>query len=288
MGRYTDADVADVPVPTGYDGKKPSFHVLSKAHEAEAVEVMTRSFVGTDAKPGEPAHDWICGKEVTGADREAFTRYLVRFSFLQAQNFGSVVLGVRVDGTLAGVAVLFPPGMNIFQGQGCCEACASVPCWCPVFCAMCCCDLKCAMPPTEDKKKYGPLPAKRMAALEAGMKESVKLTKELPKGGYWKVEVMSVAPAFQGQKVAGLVMAAIHHLADRENKPVFLECCSEKLVGFYKHFGFVDGEMSHELKAKGEDGDAGTTMYGLVRKAQGTPGNAGNKAKVVPAQQEMS
>ena len=65
---------------------------------------------------------WVHAGDPTGAlptaaGRQAHFDYLIRFSFLQAQSFGGVVLGAKLNGQLAGIAIAYPPGRMIDPGS---------------------------------------------------------------------------------------------------------------------------------------------------------------------------
>ena len=107
------AEVSDADLPPARSNLVVT--VLTRKDEAEAVRVGSAGFAGNGSAPGEPVQAWVLGGDPTGAlptaaGRQAHIDYIIRCSFLQAQSFGGVVLGAKLDGQLAGIAIAYPPG----------------------------------------------------------------------------------------------------------------------------------------------------------------------------------
>lgn len=278
----TSAEFAEVP------GSKPTeitYHVLGLGDMEAAIRCMTRAFSGNgnaqsddyvptkEGVPGDPLQNWQVGAgdlEVALADKIEFHEYLCRFGFHQGYHLKGLVLGIKYDGNLAGVAVVFPPdspGRDLYSNPM-----AGVG----IFC----CRMGCAMPPS-DAKKYGKFAAKRSNAVEMGMSELSKLNKTL-KGRFWKVEIIAVDPKFQGKGIAREAMKAIQWLADRDNMPLYIECAGDRLADTYKKMGFCDDEHEYELKLPKDDPGPTLKLRGLVRKAK-NPAASTDPRKVSPA-----
>ena len=253
--KYTDADLPE------HDGF--TFHVLRSQDEAEAVELATRSFLGSDGGAAEPMVSWVLGSDSklpAAADREAFARAMQRWCFVQAQHFGGVVIGARKAGKLAGTIVVYPPGTWVEGGDQLCMLLNMTMC------------RGMSLPPM-DAKKYGPFVSKRMNKVEVALASKEINAIRPPKLQFWKVEVLAVDPAFQGQGVSRALMSALFRLADKVGSaPCCVECGTEKLAPLYKKLGFTDGESSKKLVVNGDAGP-GFEISALLRKS-GTPAQA--------------
>ena len=201
--RIAHADLARITVGGGL-----KVRLLTRNDEATAVDCMTQSFAT------EPMQCWVLGDgQQDAAEKEAGHRYFMRFAFLQAVHYNGVILGFDDAQGLAAVpvkicrsnalgiaqlhgpdphsrvvlcgffdrAIVFPPGAAIEAG-GCGELRMAL--------RIICCALGCAMPPTENKGRYGRWPAKRLGALTRGQKALAALTRPL-NGRYWKLEVLA-------------------------------------------------------------------------------------------------
>lgn len=59
---------------------------------------------------------------------------------------------------------------------------------------------------------------------------------------YWYLQILAVAPAYQGRGLAGRLLRPMLARADREGLPVYLETQLQKNVTLYEHFGFKVAE----------------------------------------------
>ena len=245
---------------------------------------MAASFAGSDGVQengvGEPMQCWLLGDEwarpEVRADKLACHRYFVRFAFLQAVHYGGLILGFdNPDGVLCAVAILHPPGTSIAAGSAA-ELCMAL--------RLICCVLGGAMPPTENKKKFGKWPAKRLEAVTTAQKSLHPLVKPL-KNQYWKLEVLAVEPRFQATGVATAALEAIFRLADDDRLPMFVECAGPRLPGFYRSRGFADGEVTTTSNVKGDPGPA-IDFFGLLRNPGSgfSPAAAAGQQRVHPSE----
>lgn len=277
----TTADFAEVPFDVS---PELSYHVLGLGDMEAAIRCMTRAFSGNanaesddyvptkEGTPGEPLQNWMIGGgdfDVALADKIDHHEYLCRFGFHQGYHLKGLVLGIKYNGTLACVAVAFPPdspGRDLYSNPM-----AGV--------GILCCRMGCSMPPS-DAKKYGKFAAKRSHAVDVGLNELSKMNKPL-KGRYWKVEILAVDPKFQGKGISREAIKAIQWLADRENVPCYVECAGDRLAETYKKMGFCDDEHEYELKLHKDDPGPTLKLRGLLRKAK-NPEASSDKRKVVP------
>ena len=80
-------------------------------------------------------------------ERLSIHRYFVKFAWLQAMHYGGLVLGFSdASGAMVACVIMHPPGTAIEPGS-----CAEVS----MAMRLICCKLGCAMPPTENRKKFG-------------------------------------------------------------------------------------------------------------------------------------
>ena len=141
---------------------------------------------GGDGLPGELANDWVLnggGEMVTAETRVTYHRSMQKACFLQARNFGGIVLGVKDNtdtesrGKLLGYAVLHPPGTPLKPGSTD-EIC--------MFTHLMCC--KGVGEPPVSASKIGDVGAKRFKQFEKTMarQELAELRKDY-QGKYWKL-----------------------------------------------------------------------------------------------------
>lgn len=235
--------------------------VLDADDEAAAVECMAASFVA------EPMQRWIIGDStVDDATRLAVHRYFVRFAWLQAMHYGGLVLGFSDSGAygaLVATVILHPPGTAIEPGS-CGENCMAM--------RLICCKLGCALPPTENKIKFGRYPSLRLQALTKAQQALAALTKPL-NGRYWKLEVVAVDPRQQGAGVGTAVTRAACAVADAvQAAPLFVECAGARLPAFYRARGFGAGAgavIEAEAAAKKGDPGGGLRVTGMLRQPAG-------------------
>jgi len=245
--------------------------VLTRKDMAEAVRVGRVGFAGNGSTPGEPVQAWVHAGDPTGAlptaaGRQAHFDYLIRFSFLQAQSFGGVVLGAKLNGQLAGIAIAYPPGRMIDPGS-CDELC--------MFGHICCCKMSCATPPQDPKALHMSSFKPRFAAFERAMKSEALAAVWKPlRKQYWKLEILSVDTPNVG--VGTALVQAVHHLADKDGAPTYVEFAGEQLLSFYTKQGFGEHDATCELK----HGDSTISMYARLRNGAAAAG--GSSAKVAP------
>ena len=246
--------------------------VLTHKDEAEAVRVGGVGFAGNGSAPGEPVQAWILGGDPTGAlptaaGRQAHCDYLIRSSFLQAQSFGGVVLGAKLNGQLAGIAIAYPPGRMINPGS-CDELC--------MFGHICCCKMACATPPQDPKAVHASSFKPRYAAFERAMKSEALAAVWKPlRKQYWKFEILAVDAPSRGQGVGTALVQAVHHLADKDGAPTYVEFAGEQLLAFYTKQGFGEHDATCDL----EHGGSTISMYARLRNGAAA---GGSSAKVAP------
>ena len=271
------AEVSDADLPPARSNLAVTG--LTRKDEAEAVRVGSAGFAGNGSAPGEPVQAWVLGGDPTGAlptagGRQAHIDYIIRCSFLQAQSFGGVVLGAKLDGQLAGIAIAYPPGRMVDPGSSD-ELC--------MFGHICCCKMSCATPPNDPKALHMSSVKPRFAAFEKAMKSEALAAVWRPlRKQYWKLEVIAVDAPCRGQGVGTALVQAVHHLADKDGAPTYVEFAGEQLLSFYTKQGFGEHDASCDL----EHGGSTITMYARVRNGNGSNGAAvvegGSSAKVAP------
>ena len=254
--------------------------VLTRKDEAEAVHVGSVGYAGSGlykSAPGEPVQAWVLGGDPTGAlptaaGRQAHFDYLIRFSFLQAQSFGGVVLGAKVNGQLAGIAIAYPPGKMIDPGSND-ELC--------MFGHICCCKMGCTTPPQDPKALHTATAKPRFAAFEKAMKSEALAAVWRPlRKQYWKLEILAVDASSRGQGVGAALVQAVHHLADKDGAPTYVEFAGEQLLAFYTKQGFGEDGATCEL----EHGGSKISMHARLRNGAAAAGGGGgsSSAKVAP------
>ena len=245
------------------DESQFTFVELDESSLDEAVEVGTRAFNGGDGVPGELANDWVLkggGDAVTADTRIAYHRSMQKACFLQARNFGGIVLGVKGtsdtdnSGKLLGYAILHPPGTPLKPGSTD-EIC--------MFTHLMCC--KGVGEPPVSAAKIGDVGAKRYKQFEKAMarKELAELRKDY-QGKYWKLELLAVDTLARGKGAGKALMKAVQHIVDQDGSAAYVECAGDRLPGFYKKYGGFDaGEESFTMKLP-EEND-GISFTGLIR-----------------------
>ena len=96
------------------------------------------------------------------------------------------------------------------------------------------------------------------------------------------LEVIAVDAPCRGQGVGTALVQAVHHLADKDGAPTYVEFAGEQLLSFYTKQGFGEHDASCDL----EHGGSTITMYARVRNGNSSNGAAvvqgGSSAKVAP------
>jgi ribosomal protein S18 acetylase RimI-like enzyme len=80
---------------------------------------------------------------------------------------------------------------------------------------------------------------------------------------HWYLQIIGVAPAYQGQGFSSRLVRPVLERIDRERMPCFLETNTEKNVAIYRRFGF---EVVSEDKIPRTE----VTSFAMLRKAQTT------------------
>jgi ribosomal protein S18 acetylase RimI-like enzyme len=80
---------------------------------------------------------------------------------------------------------------------------------------------------------------------------------------HWYLQMIGVAPAYQGQGFSSRLLRPMLERIDREGMPCYLETNVEKNVAIYRRFGF---EVISEDKLPGTE----VTTFAMLRKAQTT------------------
>ena len=78
---------------------------------------------------------------------------------------------------------------------------------------------------------------------------------------HWYLQIIGVAPAYQGQGFSSRLLRPVLERIDRERVPCFLETNTGKNVAIYRRFGF---EVVSEDKIPGTE----VTSFAMLRKAQ--------------------
>ena len=273
LSKYTDADLAACAA----DGF--TFHVLTKADEAEAVALGVLAFKGADGKSPEPSFAYCQGIVAPGDELpntkalEYFwgdvATWVHRWLFLQAVTCGGVVVGCRDAATkkLVGYAVLFLPATLAMSQEG-------------RMMKIACCEKGMGAIPSFDKKIFGEKAGPRNLAYEAVPKAKAIVEFKRPFAGkLWKLEVLATDPARQGTGVGRLLMNAVYALSDAERAPMIVECAGESLPSCYRKLGFTEGEATHELAVKD---DPVTCKLTYLLRNKGAAPAAASSATVVP------
>eukprot|EP00943_MAST-04B_sp_MAST-4B-sp1_P001789 g1789.t1 len=251
------ADLANVP---DVDSSKFTFVEMDETNREEYLSVGTRSWVGSDNAPGMQILSWTLaggGDLPTTETREALMRNVLTGAFLQARNFGGIILGVKdVENKLLGHAVIFPPG-TVLQPGSSGEMCT--------FCHLMCC--KGLGEPPIGKGKIGEIGAKRFKAFEAMFSnQDIKKFRAPHEGKFWKLEVLAVDTTERGKGVGKALMKAVQHIIDQDGSAAYVECGGDKLPSFYKKYGgFNAGEITKTLKLNGDEDKDGISFNALLR-----------------------
>lgn len=96
---------------------------------------------------------------------------------------------------------------------------------------------------------------------QAFMEYSNEIRARLMPDRYWYLQMLGVAPAFQGQGYSSRLLTPMLARADREGLPVFLETQLKKNVTLYEHFGF---KLMEEGTITGSD----VYSWAMVREPQ--------------------
>ena len=148
---------------------------------------------------------------VTAETRVTYHRSMQKACFLQARNFGGIVLGVKDNtdtesrGKLLGYAVLHPPGTPLKPGSTD-EIC--------MFTHLMCC--KGVGEPPVSASKIGDVGAKRFKQFEKTMarQELAELRKDY-QGKYWKLELLGVDTLARGRGAGKALMKAVRILSTK-------------------------------------------------------------------------
>jgi GNAT superfamily N-acetyltransferase len=101
----------------------------------------------------------------------------------------------------------------------------------------------------------------RMKLVRSFVDYANDVRKRLVPGRHFYLQVLGVAPVFQGRGYSSRLLKPMLARADREGLPCFLETQAEKNVKFYEHFGFRVGE---EGKIPGGD----VMSWAMVRESK--------------------
>ena len=214
--------------------------VLSSSAEiAEAVEVVTAAWAGSDSYAAQPEalHQWICdaGRQSSESARRALLRWMVRFHFAYARACpGTVCFGVRSDdGTLAAAALVVPyidglpeqrSQVGFFRPRG------------PFIGS-----LREAMRRFRAAVSVGALTDKtvskrfletRAVARKAHQRACASARPHLHVGP------LAVKPAAQGKKHASTLLAHVYACAFDLSVGLYLECSGERPKAIFTRFGY--------------------------------------------------
>jgi GNAT superfamily N-acetyltransferase len=101
-------------------------------------------------------------------------------------------------------------------------------------------------------------------ALPAFTRLGTGLERAFPTGPHWYLEVLGVAPAWQGQGVGTRLLAPLLERADRERLPCYLETATRPNVAFYERLGF---RVERELALL----PGGPPQWTMIRPPQASP-----------------
>ena len=76
---------------------------------------------------------------------------------------------------------------------------------------------------------------------------------------HWILNLLAVAPAYQGQGIGSLLLQPVLEQADREGIPCYLSTFNEQAVGFYKKHGF-------EVLWRGKFSEGSPDLWTMKRK----------------------
>ena len=114
-----------------------------------------------------------------------------------------------------------------------------------MFGHICCCKMSCATPPNDPKALHMSSVKPRFAAFEKAMKSEALAAVWRPlRKQYWKLEVIAVDAPCRGQGVGTALVQAVHHLADKDGAPTYVEFAGEQLLSFYTKQGFGEHDAS--------------------------------------------
>lgn len=242
------------------EAKDERIEILPDTKEAieEASKVFALSFGGTAQTAPEGNMDWALGENLRGKfsdpDRCEFFR---QAGLLSAHlNFAGDGVSFAVYSAKANsssnremLAVLHvrPPGTMCKNGS--IYDCRSI---CRLSCArtgVCSKEFKEICSPVEEssgfQKRHG----------RGAMLRTRKLNSMMPRihhetmgaRDHWYVFCLAVRPDAQGKKCARGLLDLIHHLADREKVPCYLETCGARCISIYERLGYTDFKKDYDL-----------------------------------------
>lgn len=236
---FVDAAVAKFEEMRNYRASvKHELVVLSEADEQQAVDVMTRSFCGTETSVPEKGFDWAVGAEYHAKwddpRRVEFFRWYMRWVHASAVKYG-IVLGVRdsESGELLSVTTVITPGNAVYVIDVV-PTLRNLPRMLGLMWAVG------SFPPDSSHAKDYPGATARMDAFGRHLIGTYK--KLLPQlggvKGHWYVHCMAVSPTAQGRGCTRTALDAVAALADLDGRPTYLEANSDRNQAVYTKLGY--------------------------------------------------
>lgn len=207
---------------------------LTPANIDEALNLSVASFCGTASTDPEMGFVWGLGstfkeKLFEDPDRVAFMRFIHKWCFVVAVNYG-MILGIRdTSGTLLAVTYVLTPGNT--------HAAAT-----PTFPAALCSasfgaaarEIGGGAPHEDDPEKY-PGVADRLKVMDNIM---AKAHHTHAPGDHYYVWVAAVSPAAQGKGCCRFLFDAVSGLADLDKVDCYLETVGERNIKVYERLGY--------------------------------------------------
>jgi len=173
---------------------------LSPPQFSQAASVLTRAF--RDA-PGLMSILRGVGQKARDRKLEVMCREVIRGAARRSQ-----ILGITLDGEVAATAILHPP--------------SAYP---PPLATQFACIARTVL-------KTGPRGLLRFISW------SNQIDRHLPTFPHFHLELLGVAPDYQGQGLGSAMMQSITSITDTEDTPCFLDTADQRTVELYRRFGF--------------------------------------------------
>ena len=218
-----------------------------------AADITTRSFAGTATCAPELLLDWALGEELKGKwdhpDRAKHIGWSMRLATQAALRHGprrAVFLATTPGADAPGAActVRFLPGKISASAEG----------WMYLWEIL----RRSGSPPFDAKNGM----SRRMQAAEDAI--NAAHAKHAP-GPHVNVQLMAVAPEYQGKKLCSLLMRAVSAVADKRRLPCYLETSGLRNARIYERFGYEIVERVAVVDPKKPDAPTYDDLYAMTR-----------------------
>lgn len=232
------------------DGLSKVGIVEDPKEHSRVIDVLLDSFT---TPPTDPLFLWMVEDSSLSAGEQQ-SRLLLNTRFmLEWVNFPllyrGIILDVRDEDEIVGVATLLPPGMT------------QIPPWTFGYQIV-----TIGLPPSmKHKAKWGPIPEKKLEAWDTVEAAKKEVLKEI--GPSWYLQAIGVLKSHHGKGLGGALLRAVCALADKTQTPVYLDTESDWHEQLYNKFGF-ETFRKFDLTVEGADAVRAQTEYIMVRKPQ--------------------